>query len=216
MNSIVVIVRLYILHGSGSSPVPIKCLDESLFALSDISLAIFHGIMLPTLHGLLTSKPGGASGLSVCPRAKPVSRRSRSNTVNGVSIRHEVIVRYAHFAVQMLAGAGLDPNTAPCTHLVPLIHASSSPLAAVLDLLELSNRHGAECEELQRPLASLSRSQLGDRGLPTYAGHDGIGQQSLEGNAHGCGGVRAGLLVGRGLGGEGWSSQCRRRLRASN
>jgi hypothetical protein len=33
-----------------------------------------------TLHGLLSSKPSGAIGLSVCPRMKPVNRRSRSIT----------------------------------------------------------------------------------------------------------------------------------------
>lgn len=34
----------------------------------------------PTLHGLFSSKPGGALGLSVCPRSVPVNLLSRSIT----------------------------------------------------------------------------------------------------------------------------------------
>jgi hypothetical protein len=57
---------------------------------------------------------------------------------------------------------------------VPCIDAPSRPLSSVLDLLELSDRHGAEGEE---------------------AGHNGIGQQSLEWDAHGCGRVYSVAVV---------------------
>lgn len=55
-------------------------LDVSLLHLPAVSDArsVTHGVR--TLHGLLSSKPGGASALSVCPRAKPVNLRSRSST----------------------------------------------------------------------------------------------------------------------------------------
>jgi hypothetical protein len=39
------------------------------------------------------------------------------------------------------------------TDLVPLVDAAAGLLAAVLHLLELPDRHGAECEELRAPLA---------------------------------------------------------------
>jgi hypothetical protein len=46
------------------------------------------------------------------------------------------------------------PGLGRCaTDPVPLIHAAPGPLAAVLHLLELPDRHGAECEELQALLA---------------------------------------------------------------
>lgn len=47
------------------------------------------------------------------------------------------------------------------TDLVPLINAAPGPLASVLDLLELSERHGAECEELQVPLAGPAAGNEG-------------------------------------------------------
>lgn len=42
----------------------------------------------------------------------------------------------------------------PATHPVPLVNASSRLLSSVLNLLELSDRHGAESEELQPELAA--------------------------------------------------------------
>ena len=51
-----------------------------------------------TLHGLFSSKPGGAVTLSVCPRKYPVNLLSRSITatisVNDVSQVHQLV--YAH------------------------------------------------------------------------------------------------------------------------
>jgi hypothetical protein len=44
-------------------------------------------------------------------------------------------------AVQSVGRSTTDP--------VPLVHAAPGPLASVLNLLELADRHGAECEELQ-------------------------------------------------------------------
>jgi hypothetical protein len=70
------------------------------------------------------------------------------------------------------------------TDLVPLVDAAPGPLSSVLNLLELPDRHGAECEELQAPLAGPRGGQW--RGA-AYAGHNRIGQQSLEGDTHGCG-----------------------------
>lgn len=78
------------------------------------------------------------------------------------------------------------------TYPIPLIHATAGPLSSVLDLLELADRHSAECEELAMPLAEGPGGQCSHM---TYAGHDSIGNQSLERDAHGCGGGRvAGLL----------------------
>jgi len=56
-------------------------LDEPLLHLHAVSIApLCPGFTLRTLHGLLSSKPGGAYGLSVWPRINPVNRRSRSIT----------------------------------------------------------------------------------------------------------------------------------------
>jgi hypothetical protein len=61
-------------------------------------------------------------------------------------------VGVSYFAVWLLAElskakAGSPPL--PITHPVPGVNASPAPLASVLHLTELSNRHGTECEELQ-------------------------------------------------------------------
>jgi hypothetical protein len=45
------------------------------------------------------------------------------------------------------------------TYLVPLVDATSRPLAAVLHLLELADRDGAECEELRTLAGSSARGQ---------------------------------------------------------
>jgi hypothetical protein len=99
-----------------------------------------------TLHGLLSSKPAGATGLSVCPRTNPVNRRSRSITVDrGEYIEwghREVVV----LCCETVSGALGCPEIA--TDSVPRINSSSSPLASVLHLSELSDRHCAEREEL--------------------------------------------------------------------
>jgi prephenate dehydratase len=47
------------------------------------------------------------------------------------------------------------------TDLVPLVNTAPGPLSSVLDLLELADRHGAECEELQAPLAGLGGANGG-------------------------------------------------------
>ncbi len=66
---------------------------------------------------------------------------------------------------------------------IPRIYASSGPLSTVLHLSELSNRHGTECEHLQRRVSALSRGQwVGS----SYASHDGIRQKSLKRDAHDC------------------------------
>lgn len=57
--------------------------EVSLLHLVAVSTAHLVGRAVRTLHGLLSSKPAGASALSVCPRANPVSLRSRSSTAEG-------------------------------------------------------------------------------------------------------------------------------------
>jgi hypothetical protein len=57
-------------------------LEEALLALYAVSTAQACPAAVRTRHGLLSSKPAGAIGLSVWPRAKPVSRRSRSITAS--------------------------------------------------------------------------------------------------------------------------------------
>lgn len=47
------------------------------------------------------------------------------------------------------------------THPIPLVNAAPGPLASVLDLLELPERHGAESEELQAPLAGCGPANWG-------------------------------------------------------
>jgi hypothetical protein len=61
--------------------------------------------------------------------------------------QHEVMVERLYFAVSMLAATRCA--SAYTTHPVPCIDAPSRPLSSVLDLLELSDRHGAEGEELR-------------------------------------------------------------------
>jgi hypothetical protein len=69
------------------------------------------------------------------------------------------------------------------TYPVPSVNSSPGPLSTVLHLLELSNGHGAESEELRHTVRAVQRGQLG---RSTYAGHDRVRQQSLEGNTHDC------------------------------
>jgi hypothetical protein len=47
------------------------------------------------------------------------------------------------------------------THPIPLVNAAPGPLASVLDLLELPERHGAESEELRAPLAGRRLANWG-------------------------------------------------------
>ena len=54
-----------------------------LFAVSEC--VVSAGARTLTRHGLFSSKPGGASTLSVCPRRYPVNLLSRSITANRVS-----------------------------------------------------------------------------------------------------------------------------------
>ena len=104
---------------------------------------------------------------------------------------HEVIVivevEVRYFAAWWLAGLWRSGRS---THPVPSIDSAPGLLSAVLHLLELADRHGAESEELRRALA---RAAGGQWGAAAYAGNDGIGQQSLEGDTHDCG-VSAGAV----------------------
>jgi hypothetical protein len=84
------------------------------------------------------------------------------------------------------------------TYPVPSVNSSPAPLSSVLHLLELSNGHGAESEELRCTVRAVQGGQLG---RSTYAGHDRVRQQSLEGDTHGCesvsgrcGSVRVGIV----------------------
>jgi hypothetical protein len=79
-------------------------------------------------------------------------------------------------AAQRLGSSTTDP--------VPLVYATPGPLASVLYLLELTDRHSAECEELVVPLAG---HQCGQWVQATYASHNRIRQQSLEWDTHDCG-----------------------------
>lgn len=76
-------------------------LEEALLALRSVSSCRIMRLSIHTRHGLLSSKPGGAMGLSVCPRMKPVNRRSRSITAVH-QYGHEVIVKQPYFAVCLL------------------------------------------------------------------------------------------------------------------
>jgi hypothetical protein len=68
-------------------------LDNSLLELQlfvsvniPLNLRIIMGIARRTLHGLFSSNPSGAEGLSVCPRRYPVNLLSRSITVFGSAL----------------------------------------------------------------------------------------------------------------------------------
>ena len=79
------------------------------------------------------------------------------------------------------------------TYPVPLVDTPPGLLSSVLDLLELSDRHGAECEELALVLAAFHSKAR----QITHARHNGIGQQSLEWDTHDCGSVvRRGGVAG--------------------
>jgi hypothetical protein len=51
-----------------------------------LNMRTITGIWRRTLHGLFSSNPSGAEGLSVCPRRYPVSLLSRSITVFGLAM----------------------------------------------------------------------------------------------------------------------------------
>ena len=101
-----------------------------------------------------------------------------------VSMLHEVIVivevEVRYFAARWLAELWCIGRT---THPVPSINSAPGLLSAVLHLLELADRHGAESEELRWALARAPGRQ---GGRAAYASHDGIGQQSLERDTHDC------------------------------
>jgi hypothetical protein len=63
------------------SPVGLDHSVESLLDLRAVSKrSVVDSCARLAFHGLLNSKPFGATGLSVCPRGKPVNLASRSIT----------------------------------------------------------------------------------------------------------------------------------------
>ena len=107
---------------------------------------MFGGLL--TLQGLFNSKPFGASGLSVCPLAKPVNRRSRSITRFEISTWDEVIGEVSYFARgrQLRSKSTFEHST----YLIPCINATPCPLASVLHVSEPPNGRCAEREHLRR------------------------------------------------------------------
>jgi hypothetical protein len=98
-------------------------------------------------HGLLNSKPFGATGLSVCPLKKPVNRASLSITV--------IQLAMSHFS-------SLTPIAGACvrTLLVPDINAMSVFLAAVRDRLDHREATARNAKHLQHKHTSVSFSYM--------------------------------------------------------
>jgi hypothetical protein len=103
-----------------------------------------------TLHGLLTSNPGGAIGLSVCPRRYPVSRLSRSITASRCQYAAPQSSHRSRSGVRPtllpgeLAIVPAAPRSVMPAYPVPLIERPPVPLAAalhVLDLVQASTGH---------------------------------------------------------------------------
>lgn len=136
--------------GTGcSSRCPSRAVYPALASIQDHTNIAAHRTL--TLHGLLSSKPAGAFGLSVCPLRKPVSLRSRSITA----------------ACRVSQSCSI-----PCSFLrtlpVPLIHRVSLALSAVLHVSQLGKSGAREAEELMAIVSSVPGRGKGVARAPGY------------------------------------------------
>lgn len=86
------------------------------------------------------------------------------------------------------------------TYPVPHVHAAPGLLPAVLHLLELADRHGAEGEHLH----VRSAKAWSQAGALAHAEHDPVREEGFEGDAHGCEGVGGRWAVGGDAGVQVW------------
>lgn len=91
-------------------------------------LETWHLVLISrhTLHGLLSSNPAGALGLSVCPLRNPVSRLSRSITA---IVSSDLYVLHALLAEPLIESSH--------TLSVPRVYRMSRSLASILHVPHL-------------------------------------------------------------------------------